>query len=61
MQYRRISAEDQNIPFSNYGITIAKIQGILARSVEVLSWWRYSSKEASGEGPTGSRRELAVP
>jgi [FeFe] hydrogenase H-cluster maturation GTPase HydF len=37
MQYRRLSAEDQNVPFTNYGITIAKTQGILARSVEMFS------------------------
>jgi len=37
MQYRRLSAEDQNVPFTNYGITIAKTQGILARSVAVFS------------------------
>ena len=36
MQYRRKQAEDQNIPFTNYGITIAHIQGILARSVAML-------------------------
>ena len=37
MQYRRLSAEDQNIPFTNYGIAIAKTRGILARSVAVFS------------------------
>ena len=37
MQYRRLSAEDQNIPFTNYGITIAYIQGILDRSIAVFS------------------------
>ena len=37
MQYRRLSAEDQSVPFTNYGITIAKTQGILARSVEMFS------------------------
>jgi [FeFe] hydrogenase H-cluster maturation GTPase HydF len=31
MQYRRLNAEDQNIPFTNYGIAIAHIQGILER------------------------------
>ena len=37
MQYRRLSAEDQNVPFTNYGITIARTKGILARSVAVFS------------------------
>jgi hypothetical protein len=36
MQYRRLSAVDQNIPFTNYGITIAHIQGILRRSIAML-------------------------
>jgi [FeFe] hydrogenase H-cluster maturation GTPase HydF len=36
MQYRRKSAEGQNIPFTNYGITIAHIQGILKRSIAML-------------------------
>ena len=36
MQYRRRCAEDQNIPFTNYGITIARIQGILERSIAVF-------------------------
>ena len=37
MQYRRRCAEDQSVPFTNYGIAIAKTQGILARSVAPLS------------------------
>ena len=36
MQYRRDLAKEQNIPFTNYGITIAHIQGILKRSIEVF-------------------------
>jgi len=36
MQYRRRCAEDQNIPFTNYGTTIAHIQGILQRSIAML-------------------------
>ena len=34
MQYRIKCATDQNIPFTNYGITIAYINGILKRTVE---------------------------
>jgi [FeFe] hydrogenase H-cluster maturation GTPase HydF len=34
--YRRKCAEDQGIPFTNYGITIAHIQGILKRSVAMF-------------------------
>jgi hypothetical protein len=37
IQYRRKNAEDQHIPFTNYGITIAFIQGILRRSVAMFS------------------------
>jgi hypothetical protein len=36
MQYRRRCAEDQGISFSNYGIAIAHMQGILSRSVAVF-------------------------
>lgn len=34
MQYRIKCTADQNIPFTNYGITIAYINGILKRTVE---------------------------
>ena len=34
MQYRIKCAADQNIPFTNYGITIAYLNGILKRTVE---------------------------
>ena len=37
MQYRQKQAEDQNIPFTNYGTTIAHIQGILERSIAMLN------------------------
>ena len=37
MQYRSRCAEDQNIPFTNYGITIAHIQGILRRSIAMFN------------------------
>jgi hypothetical protein len=36
MQYRSRCAEDQGVPFTNYGIAIAKIQGILPRSIAVF-------------------------
>ena len=36
MQYRRRCADDQNIPFTNYGICIAHIQGILERSIAIF-------------------------
>lgn len=36
MLYRQKCAEDAGIPFTNYGITIAYMQGILARSVEIF-------------------------
>jgi len=37
MQYRQKQAIDQNIPFTNYGITIAHIKGILKRSIAMLN------------------------
>jgi len=36
MHYRRRCAEDQKIPFTNYGTIIAHIRGILARSLAPL-------------------------
>ena len=37
MLYRKRHAEEQNIPFTNYGIVIAHIQGILKRSIEIFN------------------------
>jgi len=37
MQYRRDLAGEQNIPFTNYGITLAHLSGILKRSIAVFS------------------------
>jgi [FeFe] hydrogenase H-cluster maturation GTPase HydF len=36
MTYRRKSAEDQNVPFTNYGIALALMNGILKRSLEIF-------------------------
>ena len=36
MRYRMRSAMDQGIPFTNYGIVIAKMTGILERSIKVI-------------------------
>lgn len=36
IRYRMKCAVDQNIPFTNYGIAIAHMNGILERSIEVL-------------------------
>ena len=36
MKYRQKCAADQNVPFTNYGIAIAYMQGILKRSIEVF-------------------------
>ena len=36
MTYRRKSAEDQNVPFTNYGIALAMMNGILKRSLEIF-------------------------
>lgn len=37
VQYRMNCAIDQNIPFTNYGIAIAHMNGILKRSVEIFN------------------------
>ena len=37
MLHRQSIAEEQGIPFTNYGITIAHIQGILERSIAVFN------------------------
>ena len=36
MKYRMKCAKDQHIPFTNYGIAIAHMQGILERSIQVF-------------------------
>ena len=36
MNSRRLAAEEAGVPFTNYGMTIAKINGILDRSIEIL-------------------------
>lgn len=36
IRYRMKCAVDQNVPFTNYGIAIAHMNGILERSIEVL-------------------------
>jgi predicted GTPase len=37
VKYRMKSAVDQNIPFTNYGIAIAYMNGILDRSIEIFN------------------------
>ena len=36
MQFRRTSAENQGVPFTNYGTAIAHMNGILERSIEII-------------------------
>ncbi|WP_297960596.1 [FeFe] hydrogenase H-cluster maturation GTPase HydF [uncultured Ruminococcus sp.] len=36
MTYRRKSAEDQNVPFTNYGTALALMNGILRRSLSIF-------------------------
>ncbi|MEE1227471.1 MAG: [FeFe] hydrogenase H-cluster maturation GTPase HydF [Lachnospiraceae bacterium] len=38
VRYRMKCANDQEVPFTNYGITIAYIQGILKRSIEIFPY-----------------------
>ena len=37
MQYRMNEAIKQKIPFTNYGIAIAYMKGILDRSIEIIT------------------------
>ena len=37
VKYRMKCAEDQKVPFTNYGIAIAQMKGILKRSIELFS------------------------
>lgn len=37
VKYRMKCAEDQRVPFTNYGIAIAQMKGILKRSIELFS------------------------
>ncbi len=36
MKNRRLTAEKQQVPFTNYGTVIAKMNGILERSIEII-------------------------
>ena len=36
VRYRRKFAEDSSVPFTNYGIAIAYMQGILKRTLSVF-------------------------
>lgn len=42
VRYRMKCAVDQGIPFTNYGITIAYMQGILQRSIEIFPYLELS-------------------
>jgi hypothetical protein len=37
IKYRAGIADDRQVPFTNYGIAIAQIHGILDRSVEIFN------------------------
>jgi [FeFe] hydrogenase H-cluster maturation GTPase HydF len=50
MQFRRNHAEEQNIPFTNYGIAIAHIQGILKRSVRIFNFSEEDAADAEEQG-----------
>ena len=38
MEFRRLSAQRQGIPFTNYGISIACVRGILSRSIAMFNF-----------------------
>ena len=42
VQYRMKCAEDQSVPFTNYGIAIAQMKGILKRSIELFPNLNYA-------------------
>lgn len=41
VKYRMKCALDQGVPFTNYGITIAYMQGILKRSIEIFPYLEF--------------------
>lgn len=45
VQNRHHLAKEQNIPFTNYGIVIAHIQGILKRSIEIFKFTEAGIRE----------------
>ena len=57
MKYRMKCAQDQGIPMTNYGITIAYIHGILRRSVEpfpeIAALLDAAGKDEGGESESG--------
>ena len=60
MKYRMKCAYDQGIPITNYGITIAYIQGILRRSVEPfpeIATLLYGSREGRGKRAKAPEQE----
>ncbi|MDR0586701.1 MAG: [FeFe] hydrogenase H-cluster maturation GTPase HydF [Treponema sp.] len=52
MRYRQECAADQGVPFTNYGITIAFIQGILKRSLQVFPHILAELEEREDAGAT---------
>jgi hypothetical protein len=38
VKYRMKCARDQGVPFTNYGVVIAYMQGILKRSLEIFPY-----------------------
>ncbi|WP_448915135.1 [FeFe] hydrogenase H-cluster maturation GTPase HydF [Eubacterium ramulus] len=42
VKYRMKCAEDQSVPFTNYGIAIAQMKGILKRSIELFPNLNYA-------------------
>lgn len=47
MRYRMKCALDQGVPFTNYGITIAYMQGILKRSIQIFPYLLEEIEEPS--------------
>lgn len=45
VRYRMKCAVDQNVPITNYGITIAFIHGILKRSLEIFPYLANEIKD----------------
>ena len=60
VKYRMKCAHDQGIPITNYGITIAYIQGILRRSVDPfpeIAALLYGSREGGGKRAKAPEQE----
>ena len=61
MQYRQGLRRESGVPYTNYGILIAYMNGILKRSLAPFEGMRICSDEAKPAGQKRSIEKAAVP